>query len=336
MASNLMEQYIKITSNFIKNFTKMFFAEKYDEEISRQFIETYLEARIYNFGDDTQKFFYRKIYGSLIQKRKELEKEYPKLDESILENNLRIYQFILYMDEVRPILEFDEFVKTICEKRKTKFELNTAIRSLEGRVLKLIKGYQEQKREFFEKYETNEFILEIQKYTLIDNTYKVDINYNFKIPYIYSNKVINEVFNDGIVNEDKLIIEYVLLTLVCIRDVNKCNFSTKYLVNFAKTLYKKQSKLKQTLRVIDNPAIQDKIFLKIEYKDFEENKELIYSLMKEGYRFAVIIDDTFNITPQNLKMLSVFKYMLVPEDCINYDKIKDNEKKINNTIIYDL
>lgn len=335
MTNNLMEQYVKNTITFIKNFTKMFLAEKYNEEISNEYISTYIDSRIYNFGEEEQRFFYSRINASLSEKKKELKKQYPKLDEKILEDNLNLYQFIYYIDGVRPITDLNEFVKMICEKRKTVFEIE-GIKSIENRILKSIKKYIEEKEEFTKKYETTDFNLNIEKYKLIDDTYKVDIDYNFKIPYIYSNKVINEVYNEGVINEDKLIIEYILLTLQCIKDIDKGNFSTKYLVNFSNTLYKKQKKLKQTLKVIDNSAIQDKVFLKIYYQDFEDNKEIIYSLMKEGFRFAIIIDDNFKPILMNLKKLSVFKYMLVPEQSKNYEKIKENEGKLINTIIYDL
>ena len=335
MISNLMEQYLKITRNLIKNFTKMFFAEKYNEHISNEYISTYIDARIYNFGEDTQRFFYRRIYLSLLNKKKELEKQFDKIDEKFLEDNVKIYQYIFYIDGVRPLTDLNEFAKMICEKRKNVFELG-AIKGLDERIIKLIKKYNKDKEEFFKNFETTDFSLDIEKYLLIDDTYKVDINYNFKIPYIYSNEVINEVYNDGIVNEDKLVIEYILLTLLCINDINKGNFEKKYLVNFANTLLKKQSKLKQTLKVINNAAIQDKIFLKIKYIDFEENKELVYSLMKDGYRFAIIIDDSFNPTLINLKKISIFKYLLVPEQSKNYEKIRQYETKITNTLIYDV
>ena len=336
MTSNIMEQYVKNTTKFLKSFTKMFFAEKYNEDISNEFIDTYIESRIYSYGEDEQRFFYRRIYSNLIKKRKEIQKQNPKIKEEVLEDNIKIYQFIFFIDGVRPINDLDEFVRLICASRKKKFEVEDAIKNFQGRVLKAIKKYQEDKEEFLKKYETNDFSLDIEKYTLIDNTYKVNIDFNFKIPYIYSNKVINEVFNDGTINEDKLIIEYMLLTCLCIRDINKGNFVTKYLVDFARTIYQKQAKIKQTLKVLDNSAIQDKVFLKIYYKDFEENKELIYSLMKDGYRFAIIIDDTFNPKLIELKKLSIFKYMLVPNDCKHYEKIKEYERKLSNIIIYDL
>ena len=336
MTCNLMEQYVKNTKSFLKSFTKIFFAEKYNEKISDEFISTYIDSRIYSYGEAEQRFFYRRIYASLVKRKKELEKEFPKLDEKIFEDNLRLYQFIFYIDGVRPIGDLDEFVRLICASRKIKFDVKDAIKNFQGRVLKAIKDYEQEKENFFKPFETTDFELDIEKYTLIDNTYKVDIKYNFKIPYIYSNKVINEVFNEGIIKEDKLIIEYTLLTMVCIKDINKGNFTTKYLVEFANTLLKKQSKLKQTLKTINNSAIQDKVFLKITYQDFEENKELIYDLMKDGYRFAIILDDTFNPTLINLRKLSIFKYMLVPDTCKNYNRIQDVQNKLSNTVIYDI
>ena len=62
MTTNIMEQYIKNTKVFIKDFTKLFFLDKYNEEISKEYIEAYIEARIYNFGDNTQRYFYKRIY----------------------------------------------------------------------------------------------------------------------------------------------------------------------------------------------------------------------------------------------------------------------------------
>ena len=333
MTTNIMEQYIKNTKVFIKNFTKMFFLEKYNEEISNEYIETYIDSRIYNFGDDSQRFFYRRIYASLLEKKVKLE-ENKELDKKLLEDNLMIYQFIFYIDGVRAITDLNEFVTDLYEKRTTKFELESS-KGLKDRMLKLIKSYIKEKEEFPKKYQTEDFSLDITKYFLIDNTYKVKLKYNFRIPYIYSKEVISEVYNEGIVNEDKLIIEYILLTFVCIKDIDNGDFDTIYVVDFANTLFTKQVKLKQTLRLITNPAMQDKVCLKIKYKDFEENKELIYDLMKDGYKFAIELDNTFNPTIINIKKLAVFNYLIVAENSKYYDKIKDYETKITNVIIYE-
>ncbi len=335
MTTNLMDQYIQNTRNNIKDFTKMFFGEEYNEEISNEYIDTYIESRIYNFGEGEDKFFYIRINSNLSIKKNELQMRFPKIEEKVLDDNLRIYQFVFYIDGVRPIADLPQFCKLVCDKRNTQFELKSVI-NLEERLLKLIKRVNEEKESFFKKYETEYFSLNIEKYKLIDNTYKVDLNYEFKIPYIYSEKVIEEVYNEGVINEDKLMIEYTLLTLLCIKDINKGNFDTKYIVNFASSLYKKKQKLKQTLKILDNAVAQDKVFLKLNYQDFEENKELIYELMKDGFRFAIIIDDTFNPSIMELKKLSIFKYLLIAEQSKNFDEIKRVEQYLNNIVIYEV
>lgn len=335
MTTNLMDQYIQNTRNNIKDFTKMFFGEEYNEEISNEYIDTYIESRIYNFGEGKDKFFYIRINSNLSIKKNELQMRFPKIEEKVLDDNLRIYQFVFYIDGVRPIADLPQFCKLVCDKRNTQFELKSVI-NLEERLLKLIKRVNEEKESFFKKYETEYFSLNIEKYKLIDNTYKVDLNYEFKIPYIYSEKVIEEVYNEGVINEDKLMIEYTLLTLLCIKDINKGKFDTKYIVNFASSLYKKKQKLKQTLKILDNAVAQDKVFLKLNYQDFEENKELIYELMKDGFRFAIIIDDTFNPSIMDLKKLSIFKYLLIEEQSKNFDEIKRLEQYLNNIVIYEV
>ena len=242
MTTNIMQAYINRTEKFLKDFNKMFFLEEYDKEIEQEYIETYIDARIYNYGEEKQRFFYRRIFASLIKTKKEIKKENSKINEKILENMLKIYQFIFYIDGVRQMQDLREFCKVICDKRVKKFEYPKPA-GLDERFYKLIKDFFDWKEKFFKSFETDDFELDIQKYILVDNTYKVDLKYNFKIPYIYSDKAIDEVFNEGTINEDKLIIEYTLLTMVCIEDINKANFQKKYIVNFAESLYEKEKKI---------------------------------------------------------------------------------------------
>ena len=334
MTTNIMQSYINRTEKFLKDFNKIFFLEEYDKEIEKKYIETYIDARIYNFGEEKQRFFYRRIYASLINTKKEIKKQNPRIDEKVLENMLKIYQFIFYLDGVRQIQDLKEFCKMICNKREKKFEYSKTA-GLEDRFYKLIKDFFEWKEKFFKSFETEDFELDIQKYVLIDNTYKVDLKYNFKIPYIYSDKAIDEVFNEGTINEDKLIVEYTLLTMVCIEDINKANFQKKYIVNFAKSLFEKEKKIKQVLRVLDDQAIKDKIFLKINYQDFLKYKDIVYENIKDGFRFAIYLDDENISDIFELKKLDMFKYLLIPKQNKNYDIIKGYENRLNNILIYE-
>ena len=201
MVENIMDNYIKMEKRFLTEFTKAFFMELYNEKISNEYISTYIDARIYNYGvDKYSRYFYRRIYASLVNKKKEIENSTKGVDENLLDKYLKMYQFIFYIDGVRKMQDGKEMAKIICEKRINKLELSSA-KNLENRIYKIIKNYDEAKETFIKSYETEDFELEIEKYTLIENSYKVKLNYNFKIPYIYSDKVIKEVFNEGIINE---------------------------------------------------------------------------------------------------------------------------------------
>lgn len=334
MAYNPMEQYIKNVKSFLKDFSKLFLQEKYNEKISNGYIDTYVDARICNFTQGNHIFFYKRIYESLIVKKDEMKKEFEKIDDEVLKTNLKLYDYILYLDGIRQITNEDEFYKNLIEERTTKLNLSTT-RNIETKFRKLVKDYNEKKEKILEMYDTKDFSLNIKKYTLIDNTYKANLDYNFKIPYIYSKKVIEEVYNEGNINEDKLLIEYTLLVVECIKQINNADFETRYIVDFASSLFEKGKKIKQYLKALDNVAIQDKIIFKIHNKEFLENKELIYSLMKDGFKFAIIINDDFKYSDTAVKKLEIFKFILVPEESKHYEKFKENENKISNTIIFD-
>ena len=87
---------------------------------------------------------------------------------------------------------------------------------------------------------------------------------------------------------------------------------------------------------MNNLAIQDKVILKISYTNFINNKELIYSLIKDGFKFGIIIDDKFKASLLELKKLAVFDYILVPNQDKNYDVIQKYETRLSNVVIYDI
>ena len=334
MITNVMETYKKYVGVFLKDFTKAFFQEQYSEKISNEYIGTYIESRYYNMGEKKERYFYATVYNNLTAKRDYLKQEYAKKYLDIIEDILKMYQFIFYIDGLRTMPDITEFSDLICKRRIEVFKLNK-VKGLEKKFLKLIKGYIQFKENFLENYDCDNFELVIQKYTLIENTYKVELGYKFEFSYVYSQKVIDEVYNTGIVNEDKNMVAYMLLAVECIRDINNCNFDKKYLVDFANTLYDKKKKLNQTLRIINNIAIQDKIILKIQYKDFLEYKDDICELIGEGFKFAIILDDDFRVNMLELRKLDIFPYIIVQKEGKIFDKILDFENKINNIVIYD-
>lgn len=124
-----------------------------------------------------------------------------------------------------------------------------------------------------------------------------------------------------------------MLTVFNIRLILEGKFNTQYLVDFPMSLFDKTKKLEQALRIINDPAIQDKIKIKIKYRDFIIHRDEIYELMKGGYKFAVIIDDSFIISKEHIKKLTIFDYVLLSKKLEYFEEFQENAEALENLII---
>lgn len=334
MTYNIMAEYIDYTKKFLQELLEEYFKEQYDKEIAKEYIDTYIEARYSNYGgNEKQRVFYRRIYSALQKKSQELEYNADEEKHKIIKNMLETFQYIFYIDFVRPIkIELKEFINQMYEKRIEKFEMKRD-GTLRDNLYKMIKNFREEKEKYLKSFESEDFELVITKYPLIKDVYKVNLKYNFKLPYIFSSQAIEDVYNENIVNEDKFIIEYLMLTVFNIRMILEGKFNTQYLIDFPMSLFEKTKKLDQALRIINDPIIQDKIKIKIKYRDFIIHRNEIYELMKSGYKFAVIIDDSFIISKEHIKKLEIFEFVILSKKLEYYEEFKEYADQLENLII---
>lgn len=54
-----------------------------------------------------------------------------------------------------------------------------------------------------------------------------------------------------------------------------------------------------------------------------------------GFKFAIVIDETFEFDLVELKRLDIFEYMIVPVENENCEEIKENENLMSSEIIYE-
>ena len=179
--------------------------------------------------------------------------------------------YVLYFDNVVYCKDMKNKISKIARLRKK--ILNKENYDFEENVYRQVMAIRDEKEKLLSRFETDNFFLKITNYKEKTNIYRVNLKHKLKFPMEYSEMAINKVFNKGITNEDKLIIEYYLITVQVIKDIIKQNFKKQYIVEFAETLLDKPKKIKGLLNSIDNVAIQDKICLKIRYEHFKENKE---------------------------------------------------------------
>ena len=335
MAHNIMQEYTDYTKKFIEQLMQTYFGEKHNKEIVKAFIEIYIEARYNNYGgNEEQRVFYRRIYSALKSTAEKLiEDQENEEEKQLVKNILEAFQYIFYIDFVRNIkIELREFVNQMYEKRITKFAMKRD-GGLRDNLYRMIKNYREEKEKYLKSYETEDFELTTTKYPLIKDIYKVDLEYKFKFPYIYSKEAIEDVFNENIVNEDKVMIQYMLLAILIIRMIQEGKFNTQYVVELPNTLLDKNKKLEQILKIIDSPVMQDTIKIKLKYRDFIIHRDTIYELMKRGFKFAIIIDDSFIISKENIKKLEIFDYIIIDKKQEYYREFEKYEEQLEKIII---
>ena len=228
------------------------------------------------------------------------------------------------VDDVKKV-EISELTKDIISYRKNSLSLEKD--TFENDFNALIEEINFKKSIYFSQFESNTFKAGYFL-TNIKKVYNVVLDYDIAIPKLYSEFAISKVYTTGIINEDRLFVEYYLVTSKLLSELVKCDYSNYYLVEFAVSLFLKKEKLLRLLNIIDNDIAKDRISLKINYSDYIDNKDTILDLINKGYNFTLILDDTYSNSAQEKKsVLSLFKYIMISVDSNNY-KFFEGEEKI--------
>lgn len=172
----------------------------------------------------------------------------------------------------------------------------------------------------------NEFYLRISPYPKQDKVKRVKIRYNLNFPMIYSISSIEQVYHDSIINEDKLLLCYYLISIRVLNDVIAGLFDREYIVDFPETIIEKAQKRDRLTKILDNDLIKERVFIKITYRDFDSNTEYIYSLLREGYKFALVVDSTFEPNYASLEKLNIFNYIIINKNLPTSNEIKNISK----------
>lgn len=323
--NNIVENHITKTQRRMKKYCNLILRSKYDRKVCDELIQTYIDARYYNFGvDEKIKMFYRRIYEALKIKAQKMIKE-DKTKEEIIENTLMLFQYFFYFDFVRRNIEVSEVIRRITEKRINEFNLKSAQNDdFEKTFNKLVKQDIKDVENTLKAYNSSEFELDINKITSQNNNYyRAKLKYKFNFPEVYSKESIEETFNSDLIGEDKLFVEYPMMAIQILKDILDGNFSKIYIVDFSIDLLNKKQKLDQILKIIECQAVQDKINFEISYKEFLENKSKIFELVKRGFNLCLRTEnDMPKLTQDELKILDIFICIIVDTNDVNKSKYK--------------
>ena len=218
--NNILEKHISRTQKRLKKYCNLILKSKYDKDVSEELIQTYIEARYYNYGVDTKtRVFYRRIFDAVKKKSEKLIEKEPDKQE-VIEYTLSLFQYFFYFDFVRRNIQIDDVVDKITEKRIEKFNLRSAESDgFDEGFKKLVKEEIEEIEFSFDVYDSSDFKLDFVKLDSKGMYNRVNLLYDFVFPEIFSQDAITETYNTDIIAEDKLFVEYSMIAMQVLKDV---------------------------------------------------------------------------------------------------------------------
>ena len=321
MSISVMNKYLTMSNKHMDDILKYILKKKYYKNICEKFKNIYYEVR-YNGLIESKRG--TTVRSKLLNQYRELKEKIIKSEKELagaIEATYTIFDEVTYFDTAIFERDFTNKINDIYEEyaeiADTEIDKNIFTKEL----LRIVQINQREKLQFFKKFDTNEFRL--QGSNINENIKRIGIVHNIKFPSIYSNEAIEKAFSSGVTKEDKLFVEFYLLSIRVILDVIKSEYRKKYFVLLDTNILSKTQKTTRLLEIINNPIIQDRIIMQIDYSDLETCKKEVYNLISEGYRFAVELDDSYIDEKIEAQRLDVFEFILVSKE---YKSLKGNDK----------
>lgn len=328
MKQNIIEKYIDIVKEEFKTYMKLIYENKYENKIFEEYFKKYIECRYYNYYENKLK---NNLRQTIIENLKDTQnKMLKKSDKDIIVSMCVFFYYMLYFDNIIKSKDINKTIEKIAKLKERILGKEISEKKFQQTYLKQNQKYVNLKKELMEKYKTEEFYLKLSNYKGKSNVIRVNLKHNIKIPEIYSEMAIHKTFNEGIINEDKLYVEYNLLSLTILEEIQKQNFKKEYIAEFADSLLDKPRKLKNILQSIESPILQEKISLKIKYSTYIQKSEIVNELLRNGYKVAIVLDNTFEINFANIEKLKLFSYTIINKESNLYETIM--QYKIENLI----
>lgn len=321
MSRNLIKEYVDFSQKNLKVYTKNIMCKYYDEKLFDKFLSEYISIRYY----DQEPWMGITLNNHLNYHLNKIYNENKSIEAKFILELFKRYYYIENVIDFNYSSELKKYAEMINTIRVEKVGINESSFTKDFETL-LIEN-KRKKDNYISSFNSIDFSLNLKK--VKNDIYDVDIENSITIPKIFSEYAINQVWNNKMISENKLEVEYYLINNLLLKNIIDRKFKNNYLVDIAISLFEKNKKLKRILNIFDNDIGKEHIIMKICYGDFLTNREIVLELIKKGYRFAIIVDDEYMKDNSNKSILDVFKYIIV-----NDNKYLTSEmKNLTNLIV---
>ena len=294
MSLNVMNTYLKFNRRRLIGYSKIILEKHYNKNIFEGLLDTYINVRYMELPSGIS---VKLINKELVKKAEELSLKHDVEDIKLI---LTYFPYIYYLDGFLN-KDIEITINKINDYRKKYLKLEKLDNELRNNLIN------DRKRitKYLDSFDSKDFYLNLNK-TNIKNLFKTEVLHEIKIPKLYSEYAINNVYNRGIVLENKLFINYYMVSKLILIDVLNKD-SKYYIVDFSKTLILKEDKVKRLFSIIDNDLIKDRIILKVSENDFYEYRDSYLKYINEGYKFILYLNKESELNNDAIRR--VFSYI---------------------------
>lgn len=301
---NIIDEYIEFFKKNIVSCSKRILMNYYNKEIIDYLANSFISIMFLNYDNDYPddvKLNINKCMDSKVVRLTNMKK-YSDIE---IKNNMQAIKYAMYL----VLNGYNEKMAEDSNRfRINKLNMNDS--KYISDIKSMINECSDRKEKYMVSFDTKDFYIEYES-TNINSLFDTDIKYNIVFKELYSPLAIKKAFDKDIVGEQKLFVYYSLISIKVLNSVLNRAYNERYLVSFNISMLEKSNKTKRLLKIIDNDVSKDKIILKITYSDYCANKDIITSLIQEGFSFACIIDEEFVMNRENMIKLDIFKYIVI-------------------------
>lgn len=322
---NIMNEYISYSKKCFTKYMKMIFGNKFDKKINDSFLEAYINVRYSNYLDEFTESYslQKKIEKAFDNNLKELSKD-EDLDLKSIADFRYFYSYIYNLEQLYLLESQKKSVLEISQKRVEM--LGFSEEKFVNEFNSVLRDDIKKRKDFLDSFDSDTFTL---KYTLLGkskNDFKITIDNNIKFPDLYSDVAIKRVGEKDKILEDLTMIGFLQSTKNIVNDLIISDFDKKYYIDLPSSFFDKKTKLNKIMEIIDNIYIQDKIRIVISFSCFVRYKSYVMQLMRNGFVFALFLDESFDYCSDNLLYLETFDKILLYSNKYYYKDMVNNVK----------
>ena len=323
MDYNIILEYTNFIKKELLEFYKISLDKAYVKSLIDPFLNKYISVRYYN------ETMHPNIKDSVDRIGRDLEDTYKLLQtkekEEILKNIYSLFGYIIYFDDLVSLDTDTDLISVFLSDENLKINRDKTMKTKLNTWYRIFK---KRKQAFMKLFETNKFDISFDK--IKTNLYSANLTYDLNISYLYSETAIERAFNSDIVTENAIQVQLVLCSYKLLENAINEQFKDNYLINFPDTLWGKSKKSERFFKYVNNPLALKQMLFSVSYTVYKSNSTKIKKLIKDGYRFVIIIDDNFDGKTEELPL---FSYIMINRKSDYLDYIMNDDGLVGIPII---